>query len=116
MEHPYNYISCCGAYCKTCKELIDENCKGCKLGYENGERDINKAKCKIKLCSFKDNNYITCSDCDVFTNCDIYNSRFKVGTYNNKKYLGVLIFIKENGYDSFIKIADTWKRHQGKIK
>jgi len=41
------YIGCCGAYCKTCKPFITKNCKGCKIGYEPGGRDLSKAKCKI---------------------------------------------------------------------
>ena len=44
-------IGCCGAYCKTCRMAsTGSQCKGCKLGYEEGQRDINKAKCKIKTC------------------------------------------------------------------
>lgn len=43
-------IGCCGAYCKTCKVYTVKACKGCKIGYENGERDVAKAKCSIKRC------------------------------------------------------------------
>ena len=28
-------------------------CKGCKLARENGERSIEKARCKIKMCLFQ---------------------------------------------------------------
>ena len=50
-------IGCCGAYCKTCRSYTTgNNCRGCKLGYESGERDINKAKCKIKVCCCKEKN------------------------------------------------------------
>ena len=49
-----SYVSSCCLYCKTCQEFIKGFCKGCKLGYDSGERDINRAKCKIKLCCFKD--------------------------------------------------------------
>ena len=52
-EKPGAFISCCGFYCKTCKEYKANLCRGCKLGYEKKQRDINKAKCKIKLCCIK---------------------------------------------------------------
>jgi len=43
-------IGCCGVYCKTCPPLIEHYRKGCKLGYDTGKRDINDAKCKMKVC------------------------------------------------------------------
>jgi hypothetical protein len=43
-------IGCCGAYCKTCRTSTSGSiCRGCKLGYGDGERDIDKAKCKINV-------------------------------------------------------------------
>ena len=33
---------CCGAYCKTCREFR-KACKGCKLGYLDGSRDLSRA-------------------------------------------------------------------------
>jgi len=32
-------------------------------GYESGKRDITKAKCKMKVCCFKDKRLETCADC-----------------------------------------------------
>ena len=43
-------IGCCGAYCGTCPELRKQRCLGCKIGYDNGQRDLKKAKCKMKIC------------------------------------------------------------------
>ena len=51
-EGEIRFIGCCAAYCKTCPPLILGQCKGCKLGYDDGERKIAKAKCKIKVCCF----------------------------------------------------------------
>ena len=65
------YIGCCGAYCKTCKPFIDGACKGCKIGFDSGQRDINKAKCKIKLCCFRDSEFDTCADCPKLESCQI---------------------------------------------
>ena len=51
------FIGCCGAYCRTCKSLIEGFCKGCKLGYDEGERDIYQSKCKTKICCFKEKQF-----------------------------------------------------------
>ncbi len=110
------YIACCGAYCRTCKPYNEGHCKGCKIGYESGERDIDRAKCKIKLCCFRDNKFDICSECDKFSNCKIFNGRFKVGTRDNKKYQEALVFIKKNGYSKFIELADQWTGPCGKLK
>lgn len=63
-------IGCCGAYCKTCMEEWqkkkypnERTCRGCKLGYELGERDLSKAKCEIKVCCFREKKLETCADC-----------------------------------------------------
>jgi hypothetical protein len=111
---PEEYISCCGFYCKTCKEFTKGFCRGCKIGYVNNERDINKAKCKIKLCCYK--NLQTCAECDEYKECSLILSRFKPETYSNKKCIQCLNYIKEQGYDIFIEQADHWKNHYGKLE
>jgi hypothetical protein len=109
-------IGCCGAYCKTCPALIDKSCRGCKLGYERGERDIDKAKCKMKVCCFKERNYETCADCPDYLSCEILNEFYGKKGYKYKKYRQALEFIRENGYAKFIEIADTWRGPYGKYK
>jgi hypothetical protein len=56
-------IGCCGAYCKTCMKQQTEKyprertCRGCKIGYESGERETSpnlNAKSKSAV-SRKDN-------------------------------------------------------------
>jgi hypothetical protein len=77
-------IGCCGAYCKTCMEQQkakypnERTCLGCKLGYESGERDLSKAKCKIKVCCFRERTLETCVDCPDYP-CEI------LGEFWNKK-------------------------------
>ncbi len=110
------YIGCCGAYCEKCKAFVDKSCKGCKIGYDTKERDINKAKCKIKLCCFRDKKLDTCADCDQFSNCKIFNNKFKIGTRDNKKCQESLNFIKNEGYDKFLLKTKNWKSHIGKLK
>ena len=107
------YIGCCGAYCKTCKPYLESHCKGCKLGFDTGERDINKAKCKIKLCCFKEKNFDTCADCDSFDSCAIIGNWYGKNGYKYKKYKQSIEFIRKNGYPAFVKLADNWKNAYG---
>lgn len=109
------YIGCCGTYCKTCKPYIEGYCKGCKLGYYTGKRDINRAKCIIKLCCIKEKKYSSCADCDKYLTCKKIKKKFGNDKYNFKKCMQCLDFIKNNGYDKFTKIADKWKGPFGKI-
>ena len=109
------YIGCCGAYCKTCKPYIEGYCKGCKLGYDTGERDINRAKCKIKLCCFKERKLETCSDCTDFASCEIIGSLYNKSGYKYQKYRQSIEFIMKNGYSKFIKLANQWKGAYGRL-
>jgi hypothetical protein len=109
-------IGCCGAYCRTC--LISTsgiNCRGCKLGYEGGERDINKARCKIKLCCFRDRQLETCADCEEYSKCNIIQEFHGKNGYKYRKYRQSIEFIRANGYAEFISIADNWKGPYGKL-
>ena len=109
-------IGCCGAYCKTCRTSTSGiNCRGCKLGYESGERDINKARCKIKVCCFKERKFETCADCPDYSTCKIIYSFYDKSGYKYKKYKQSIEFIKKNEYSKFIKSADKWKGPYGKI-
>lgn len=106
-------IGCCGAYCKTCKVYQSELCKGCKIGYDNGERDISKAKCKIKICCI-DKKMNSCADCPDYDNCSVIQEFHKHQGYKYDKYKQAIEYIKDNGYEEFIKLADRWKNAYGK--
>jgi len=114
MDEIRRYIGCCGAYCKTCKPFIEGFCKGCKIGFDTKERDINKAKCKIKICCFKDKNLDTCADCRELESCEIIGNWFAKSGYKYLKYKQAIFFIKEHGYSEFVAIADKWKNAYGK--
>ena len=114
-ENLKRYIGCCGAYCKNCKPLIENFCKGCKLGFDTGERDIKKAKCKIKLCCFRDHKFDTCADCSKLDSCDILGRWYAHQSYKYKKYKEAIEFIRKNGYARFIKFANQWKGAYGKL-
>ena len=113
-------IGCCGAYCKTClqwqkdKYPNERHCLGCKLGYEAGGRDLNKAKCQIKLCCFRDKKLQTCADCPE-NPCDILTAFWNKNGTKYKQYKKQLEFIRQNGYEEFLKRADKWKGPRGKL-
>jgi len=109
------FIGCCGAYCKTCKVLIKGFCNGCKLGYDEGERDINKAKCNIKVCCFKEKKLETCADCPDYTGCKLIHDFYGKNGFKYKKYKQAIEFIRKNGYSKFIKLANDWKGAYGKL-
>ena len=110
-------IGCCGAYCKTCiqsqrmKYPDDRECRGCKLGYENGSRNIERAKCRIKLCCFKEKGLRTCADCKEYP-CSILETFFGKGREKYRKHLD---YIRLHGYQEFFKKADKWKGPTGKL-
>jgi hypothetical protein len=108
-------IGCCGAYCKTCRIYPENICKGCKIGYKNKDRDIEKAKCKMKVCCIK-KELLSCADCKQYESCEILQGFYKKNGYKYKKYKEALEFIRKNGYKKFIKIADTWTMQYGKYK
>ena len=110
-------IGCCGAYCRTCRAYTSGgNCLGCKLGYDTDGRDINKAKCKIKLCCFRDRGLETCADCPEYNSCDIINGLYNKNGYKYSKYRQATEYIRINGYKKFIAIADRWKGPYGKYR
>ncbi|WP_319508541.1 DUF3795 domain-containing protein [uncultured Methanolobus sp.] len=88
-------IVCCGAYCKTCRPFKDGACLGCKPGYDTGERDISKAKCKIKICCIK-REYNTCADCPEINSCPTINEFYTKNGYKYGKCKQVTQFIREN--------------------
>jgi hypothetical protein len=109
-------IGCCGAYCRTCPAFVPRGpCRGCKLGYGEGERDINKAKCPIKRCCFRDRRLESCADCPDYAGCDIIQGFYRKNGYKYRKYRQSIEFIKENGYTKFISVADGWKGPYGKL-
>ena len=110
------YAGCCGAYCRTCKPFLDRACKVCKIGFDTGERNINNAKCKIKLCCFRDKNLDTCADCTEIETCNILGEWYSKDGYKYRKYKEAVYYIRKNGYENFFEIADKWKNAYGKYQ
>lgn len=85
------------------------------MGYEGGERDINKAKCMIKVCCFRDRHFETCADCPDYPSCVTNQSLYMKQGYKYGKYKQSIEFIRDNGYSKFLDIANGWKGPYGKI-
>jgi len=115
-ESSARYVGCCGAYCKTCKPFIEGYCKGCKLGFDTGERDISKAKCRIKLCCFKERKLQTCADCRDFSSCMVIGEFYRKKGHKYGKYRQSIEFIRKNGYAKFIGLAGKWRCAYGKLE
>ena len=108
-------IGCCGAYCKTCKAYAAGSCKGCKTGYEDGSRDISKAKCAMKVCCIG-RGLSSCAYCKDFESCETVGSFYSKNGYKYGKYKQSALFIKKNGCEEFIKTAESWTNAYGKLK
>ena len=100
-------VGCCGAYCKTCKEYTQNRCKGCKIGYDSGNRDIQKAKCAMKICCIR-SGLASCADCETYNTCAILASFYAHASYKYKKYKQATQYIRINGYEPFLRLASRW--------
>lgn len=107
-------IGCCGAFCGTCPELKRNQCKGCKIGYGSGERDIAKAKCKIKVCCIQ-KGLLSCANCPAYERCEALNGFFSKNGYKYKKYKESLDYIRASGYAQFLTASSAWTRQYGKF-
>ena len=83
------------------------------MGYEPGGRDLSKAKCRIKICCLK-RGFGTCAECSDFP-CNILKEFWGKKGWKYKQYRKQLEFIREKGYEEFLKRADGWKRAHGKL-
>ena len=107
-------IGCCGAYCRTCREFL-KTCKGCKLGYLDGSRELRRAKCGMKVCCLT-KGHITCADCERAERCETLQGFLRHPGYKYSKCGQALAFIRANGYSAFLEVADRWKNAYGKFE
>ena len=107
-------VGCCGAYCGTCKVFKQNLCKGCKLGYGPGERDLNKAKCAMKVCCLR-RALSSCADCAEYAACETLAAFYGHESYKYKKYKQATEFIRANGYEAFFRLADGWHGAYGSL-
>lgn len=109
-------IGCCGAYCGTCPALKDGTCKGCKLGYNDGTRDIRAARCAMKRCCLIEKKLDTCAVCPEYENCRTIQGFYAKNGYKYGKYRQSMEFIRKNGYPAFIAATRSWKRAYGSLE
>jgi len=109
-------IGCCGAYCGTCRALKDGACKGCKLGYHDGTRDIHAARCAMKRCCLMEKKLDTCADCPDNPECRTIQDFFNKKGYKYGKYRQSLEFIRKFGYRAYIESTRSWKCAYGSLK
>lgn len=108
-------LGCCGAYCKTCKVIAAKVCKGCKADYNEGGRDLKKAKCKIKVCCMT-KGMKSCADCADYDECSVIQEFHHHSGYKYGKYKQAIAYIKEHGYNDFFESADSWSNAYGKYQ
>jgi hypothetical protein len=112
---PERFIGCCGAYCRTCRSFVRGDCKGCKLGYDEGKRDIARARCRIKVCCFVRSGLETCAECPKSDSCET------LGAFHGKRwkeyagYRQSFEFMRANGYEAFVQRAEGWTRGYGEL-
>ncbi len=105
-------IGCCGAYCKTCKVFRSGACKGCKLGYADGTRELARAKCRIKRCCMG-GGHVSCADCARYDECETIRAFHEHEGYKYRKYREAIAYIRERGYGAFLAVADGWRGAYG---
>lgn len=108
-------IGCCGAYCKTCRPLILGSCKGCKLGYDDGTRDMARARCRIKVCCFGSKKLETCAECVERDGCQNLERFYGKNGWKYERYRMLLEFIREHGYHEYVRRAKNWKNSCGRL-
>jgi hypothetical protein len=75
-------------------------CKGCKLGYGPGERDLNKAKCAMKVCCLR-RALSSCADCAEYETCPTLAAFYAHAGYKYRKYREAAAFIRAQGMKNF---------------
>jgi len=114
-EEPIKYVACCGAYCKTCRPFVNGFCRGCKLGYQSGERDLARARCRIKVCCLN-LGFESCADCPDLDGCTIISAFHDKSGYKYHKYKQSTEFIRKHGYAEFARQADGWTGAYGRLR
>jgi hypothetical protein len=109
------HIGCCSAYCGKCASYTGGTCKGCKLGYDTGEKHINKARCKIKLCCFRNKKLDTCADCPEIETCDIISKFFNKRLPEYRKYKQSIEYIRIHGYQKILLKVKKWIKRYGEL-
>jgi len=76
---------------------------------------MNRIRCEMKKCCFKEKKYKTCADCEKYPSCTIIQGFYDKKGYKYKKYKESIEFIRQNGYDSFYTKAEKWNNVYGRF-
>lgn len=85
------------------------------MGYEDGQRDIDRARCKIKVCCYARHGWETCAECPQSDHCEVLQALHNKKWKEYEGYRQSLEFIRENGYNAFARVAKDWKRGYGEL-
>jgi len=102
-------IGCCGANCGTCRSFDLGDCKGCKIGYDDGTRNLGASKCGVKRCCLAKETLATCADCEDYPSCKRMRA-FHIK--KESKYAGYcrpIDYIRRFGYRKYVRMAARWK-------
>jgi hypothetical protein len=58
----------------------------------------------------------TCADCSDFSSCAIIQEWYKKKAAKYHRYKISAEYIRQHGYDSFLKIADGWTNAVGRLE
>ena len=68
----------------------------------------------MKVCCFLERKLETCADCPDYP-CEVLEVFWNKKGWKYKQYKRQLEFIRQNGYDKYLNIADNWKHAYGKL-
>ena len=68
----------------------------------------------MKVCCFVERKLETCADCSDYP-CENLEAFWNKNGYKYGQYKKQLEFIRQNGYEKYLNIADKWKRALGKL-
>jgi len=68
----------------------------------------------MKVCCFVEKKLETCADCNNYP-CEVLKVFWNKNGYKYGQYKKQLELIRQNGYDKYLKCAETWKRAHGKL-
>ena len=86
------------------------------MGYDTGEREIDKARCRIKVCCIKRlGTSHTCVDCPDSVTCETLQGFYSKNGYKYRRYRQSLEFIRSHGCERFLEAADKWKGAYGTL-
>ncbi len=108
-------VGCCGANCGTCRSFIRGQCRGCRVGYDDGTRDLAATKCRVKMCCLGRGTLVTCADCGEYQTCERILSFHESKESKYKEYTRPVEYIRTHGYSEYLKNARKWKGPFGRL-